>query len=189
MNILFWALLLLMLLVAVVIMIYPLLRVRQSDTIAYKDSNLGLYDDKLAELEADLGEGRIEHEQYQLARQEIDRELLQDIPAESRETASLHYAAQVKRQPALALMISVFLPTVALLVYMKLGMHASTQAQHAQMQQAAVQQQAAESAFGGRNDTQACRAHPATGRFQGRMGHAGARIQTSWPVRIISSSF
>jgi len=143
MNILFWALLLLMLLIAVVILIYPLLRARYSDAIAYKDSNLGLYDDKLAELEADLGEGRIGHEQYQLARQEIDRELLLDIPTESRETASIHYAGQVRRQPGLALMISVFLPMVALLVYMKLGMHASTDMQHAQaMAQAQAQVQA-----------------------------------------------
>ena len=134
MNILFWALLLLMLLVAVVILIYPLLRARYTDAIAYKDSNLGLYDDKLAELETDLGEGRIDHEQYQLARQEIDRELLLDIPTESRENASIHYASQIKRQPGLALMISVFLPMVALLVYMKLGMHASTDMQHAQAQ-------------------------------------------------------
>ena len=125
MNILFWALLLLMLLVAVVILIYPLLRVRRSSAIAYKDSNLGLYEDKLAELEADLGEGRIDHEQYQQARQEVDRELLLDIPTESRDSASLHYGAEVRRQPGLALMISVFLPMVALLVYMKLGMHAA----------------------------------------------------------------
>ena len=132
MNILFWVLLLLMLLLAVVILIYPLLRTRASEAIAYKDSNLGLYDDKLAELEADLGEGRIDHEQYQQARQEIDRELLQDIPTESRDTASIHYAKQIKRQPGLAVMISVFLPMVALLVYMKLGMHASTETGHAQ---------------------------------------------------------
>jgi cytochrome c-type biogenesis protein CcmH len=142
MNILFWVLLLLMLLVAVVILIYPLLRARSSDAIAYKDSNLGLYDDKLAELEADLSEGRIDHDQYQQARQEIDRELLLDIPTESRETASIHYASQVKRQPGLALMISVFLPMLALLVYMKLGMHASTAMQHAQAQsQTQVQSQ------------------------------------------------
>ena len=134
MNMLFWVLLLLMLLLAVVILIYPLLRTKSTAAIAYKDSNLGLYDDKLAELEADLGEGRIDHEQYQLARQEIDRELLLDIPTESRDTASIHYASEVKRQPGLALMISVFLPMVALLVYMKLGMHASTDMQHAQAQ-------------------------------------------------------
>jgi cytochrome c-type biogenesis protein CcmH len=141
MNMIFWVLLLLMLLVAVVILIYPLLRTKSTSAIAYKDSNLGLYDDKLAELEADLGDGRIDHEQYQLARQEIDRELLLDIPTESRETASIHYASEVKRQPGLALMISVFLPMVALLVYMKLGMHASTDMQQAHTQTPVAQAQ------------------------------------------------
>ena len=34
-------------------------RVRRSSAIAYKDSNLGLYEDKVAELEADLGEGGV----------------------------------------------------------------------------------------------------------------------------------
>lgn len=134
MNTLFWIILLLMLLVAVVILIYPLLRVRPSEALAYKDSNLGLYDDKLAELEADLGEGRIEHEQYQLARQEIDRELLQDVPVENRDTAAVHYAARIKRQPVLAMMISVFIPMLAFLVYMQLGMHTSTGMQQTQMQ-------------------------------------------------------
>ena len=133
MNTLFWIGLLLMLLVAVVILIYPLLRVRTSGAIAYKDSNLGLYDDKLAELEADLGEGRIDHEQYQSARQEIDRELLHDIPVESRDTASVHYSNPVRRQPVLALMISLFIPTLAFLVYMQLGMHASTAIQSSQV--------------------------------------------------------
>jgi cytochrome c-type biogenesis protein CcmH len=141
MNMLFWVLLLLMLLVAVVILIYPLLRTKGSAAIAYKDSNLGLYDDKLAELETDLGEGRIDHEQYQLARQEIDRELLLDIPTEGRETASVHYTSEVRRQPGLALMISVFLPMVALLVYMKLGMHASTDMQQAHTQTPVAQTQ------------------------------------------------
>lgn len=141
MNMLFWILLLLMLLVAVVILIYPLLRTKSTAAIAYKDSNLGLYDDKVAELEADLGEGRIDHEQYQLARQEIDRELLLDIPTESRDTASIHYASEVRRQPGLALMISVFLPMVALLVYMKLGMHASTDMQQAHTQTPVAQAQ------------------------------------------------
>jgi len=141
MDIVFWICLLVMLLVAVVILIYPLLRVRPSDAIEYKDSNLGLYDDKLAELEADLGEGRIDHDQYQLARQEIDRELLQDIPAESRESASVHYASRIRRQPGLALLISVFIPMLAFLVYMQLGMHASTEMQHAQVQTQSQPQQ------------------------------------------------
>ena len=154
MNIVFWLLLLVLLLVAVMILIYPLLRVRRSSAIAYKESNLGLYEDKVAELEADLGEGRIDHEQYQLARQEVDRELLRDVPTESTETAPLHYGSVVKRRPGLAVMISVFLPMLALLVYMKLGMHASTKPQfveamanaQAQAQARQAQQQPAQQA-------------------------------------------
>ena len=154
MNIVFWLLMLVLLLVAVMILIYPLLRVRRSSAIAYKDSNLGLYEDKVAELEADLGEGRIDHEQYQLARQEIDRELLRDVPTESTETAALHYGSVLKRRPGLAVMISVFLPMLALLVYMKLGMHASTKPQfveamanaQAQAQARQAQQQPAQQA-------------------------------------------
>ncbi len=144
MNIVFWIALLVMLLVAVVVLIYPLLRVRQSAAIAYKDSNLGLYDDKLKELEADLGEGRIDHEQYQVARQEIDRELLNDVPADSKASASSGCAAQIRRQPGLAMMISVFIPMLSFLVYMQLGMHTSIDGRHAQMQaqaQAQTQQQ------------------------------------------------
>ncbi len=154
MNILFWALMLVMLLVAVVIVIYPLLRVRGSTAIAYKDSNLGLYEDKIAELEADLGEGRIDHEQYQQARQEIDRELLQDVQGESAETASLHYAARVKRQPGLAVMISVFLPMLSLLVYLKLGMHASTKPQFAEAMANAQAQAQAQQAQASRHPEQ-----------------------------------
>ena len=141
MNMMFWALMLIMLLVAIVLLVYPLLRVRGSSSIAYKDSNLGLYEDKVAELEADLGEGRIDHEHYQLARQEIDRELLQDVPEESRGTAGFHYGHQLKRQPGVAMLISVFLPAMALLIYMQLGMHAASEQGPVQQAQQAQQAQ------------------------------------------------
>jgi cytochrome c-type biogenesis protein CcmH len=125
MNMVFWAALLSMLLVAIVILVYPLLRTYRIQSIAYRQSNLELYEDKLKELENDLGEGRIDHERYRVARQEVDRELLQDVPVESRETASLHYNARLVRHPGLALVIAVFLPMASLLIYMQLGMHAA----------------------------------------------------------------
>ena len=179
MNMLFWALLLLMLLVAVMIVIYPLLRVRRSTSIAYKDSNLGLYEDKVAELETDLGEGRIDHEQYQQARQEIDRELLQDVPTESRDTASLHYGLKFKRQPGLAVMISVFLPMLALLVYMKLGMHASTKPQFVQaMTQAqATAQSRSQSSGQSQQSTQAGTVEEMTLALAERLKQQGGSLQ------------
>lgn len=127
MNISFWGAMLLLLLVAIVIMIFPLLRVRKKTSLAYKTSNIKLHEEKLNELNLDLQEDRIDQAAYKIARQELDRELLGDTPAESRETAALHYTAEARKHPALALAIAVFIPALSLLVYMQLGMHADSQ--------------------------------------------------------------
>ncbi|MCW8831526.1 MAG: c-type cytochrome biogenesis protein CcmI [Gammaproteobacteria bacterium] len=132
MNISFWGAMLLMLLVAIVILIFPLLRVRQGQSLAYKTSNIKLHEEKIKELDIDLDEGRIELDEYKIARQELDRELLEDIPEESKETSSQHYTAKARKQPALALAIAVFLPALSLLIYAQLGMHADSEAQQQQ---------------------------------------------------------
>jgi cytochrome c-type biogenesis protein CcmH len=125
MNFLFWGLMLLMLLSAIAIIIFPLLRARsKKSAVAYKDSNLILYEEKLAELDIDLAESRIDQERYRIARQELDRELLDNVPAESSETASEHYTVREKRHPALALVVAVFVPAFALLMYSYIGMRA-----------------------------------------------------------------
>lgn len=134
MNVSFWGLMLLLLLVAIVIVVFPLLRVRKNHSLAYKTSNIQLHEEKLAELNLDLEEGRIDQAAYKIARQELDRELLQDTPEESRETAAHHYSSEARKHPALALAIAVFLPTLSFLVYTQLGMHAASE----QQQQAAV---------------------------------------------------
>lgn len=125
MNIIFWGLLLAMLLVAIILLVIPLLRVRNDNTIAYTQSNLSIHDDKLRELEHDLEDGRIDQEHYRLAKMELDRELLIDIPEETADNASTHYTKKAIRQPALAISIAVFLPLLTLLVYLDLGMHAA----------------------------------------------------------------
>jgi len=123
MNITFWVLMIIMLLLAIGLLVYPLLKARQYSSLAYKESNLKINDEKIKELDIDLEEGRIDQLYYRAAREELDRELLIDIPAESKETASLHYTNAASRHPALALVISVFVPMLALLLYLDLGMH------------------------------------------------------------------
>lgn len=115
-----------MLLVAIGLLVYPILRVRQSSAIAYKESNLNINDEKIKELDLDLKDGRIDQLFYKAAREELDRELLIDIPAESRETAALHYTGAAKRHPALALVITIFVPALVLLLYLQLGMHSAS---------------------------------------------------------------
>lgn len=127
MNITFWLLMILMLLLAIGLLVYPLLRMREKTSIAYKESNLNINDEKIKELDVDLQEGRIDHDSYKLAREELDRELLIDIPLENQQTAAQHYTGSVKRHPALALMIAVFVPMMALLLYLELGMHSASE--------------------------------------------------------------
>ncbi len=123
MNIMFWVLIILMLLVAIGLLVFPLLKVGRNVSVAYKDSNLKINEEKIKELDVDLEEGRIDQGFYNAAREELDRELLIDIPAESKETSAEHYTGSVKRHPAIALLISVFVPMLALLLYLDLGMH------------------------------------------------------------------
>ena len=127
MNIMFWAILIAMLLVAIVILVFPLLKVRDESILAYKESNLKINDEKISELDLDLAEGRIDQTFYKSARQELDRELLIDIPEENQQTAAEHYTNVAKRHPAWALLITVFVPMLALLVYLELGMHAASE--------------------------------------------------------------
>jgi len=144
MNITFWILLILMLLVAIGALVFPVLKVRQSSAVAYKDSNLKINDEKIAELDLDLKEGRIDQLFYKAAREELDRELLIDIPAESKDTAALHYAGTATRHPALALMITIFIPMLALLLYLDLGMHAASEDDFASSQPSADEQASVE---------------------------------------------
>jgi cytochrome c-type biogenesis protein CcmH len=123
MNITFWVLTVLMLLIAIGLLVLPLLKARQYSPLAYKESNLKINDEKIKELDLDLEEGRIDQLFYKAAREELDRELLIDIPDVSKENAALHYTTAASRHPALALVISVFVPMLALLLYLDLGMH------------------------------------------------------------------
>jgi cytochrome c-type biogenesis protein CcmH len=127
MSFYFWLAMLTMLLVAIIILVVPLLRSGKALSFAYRESNLRLHEEKFKELDLDLSEGRIDPAQYKLARQELDRELLGDIPEESKDTAALHYGVEQIKKPAIALTIAVFMPTLAFLVYMQLGMHAASE--------------------------------------------------------------
>jgi cytochrome c-type biogenesis protein CcmH len=126
MSFYFWSAMLVMLLAAIAILVFPLLRPGKTQSFAYRESNLRLHEEKLKELDFDLSEGRIDPSQYKVARQELDRELLGDVPAESKNTAALHYGVEPVKKPAIALSIAVFIPMLAFLVYMQLGMHAAS---------------------------------------------------------------
>ena len=127
MNITFWVLTSMMLLLAIGLLVFPLLKAGQRASVAYKESNLKINDDKIEELNQDLADGRIDQAFYKVAREELDRELLLDVPAESIDTAAQHYVNSAKRHPLLSLSITIFVPMLALLLYLELGMHAASE--------------------------------------------------------------
>lgn len=141
MNVMFWVILICMLFVAIAILVYPLLKVSTKRSLAYKESNLKINDEKIKELDLDLKEGRIDQGFYKAAREELDKELLIDIPAESQQTAALHYSKAATRHPTLALVVSVFIPMVALLLYLDLGMHTASDETFVANQAAPVEKQ------------------------------------------------
>ncbi len=142
MNVTFWLLICLMLLLVIGLLVYPLLKVRSTDSIAYKDSNLDINNQKIKELDIDLKDGRIDQQFYKVAREELDKELLVDIPAESRENASEHYVGVAKRQTMLAIMLGLFVPGLTLFLYLELGMHSASNEEFIAGHQQDAQQQA-----------------------------------------------
>lgn len=139
MNIVFWSLLIVMLLLAIAILAWPLLRINKTAAIAYRQSNLELNRQKVEELDIDLKEGRIDEAMYRSAREELDRELLADIPEESVDNAAQHYTSAAQRQPAAAIMIAIAIPAIAFLTYLELGMHSASDDGFAQQQASAAQ--------------------------------------------------
>ncbi len=142
MNIEFWGTLLLMSLIAITLLVIPLLRVRQRSKVAYRESNVSIFDDKLKELKVDLEDGVIDQAHYQFACNELERELLIDVADESvdRATASV---MPLKRKPVVAVIIAVFVPITAVVLYLNLGMYSAmseaTQAQTAEQGQTQAQ--------------------------------------------------
>lgn len=125
MSVTFWILMLAMLFLAIGLIVLPLVRTSATSSVAYKESNLSIYNSKLQELEKDLEEDRINKEHYMSAVAELDHELLVDVPNESLENAADNYGVVAKPQPVLAMVVAVFLPAFVFLVYMQLGMHAN----------------------------------------------------------------
>jgi cytochrome c-type biogenesis protein CcmH len=82
------------------------------------DSNISVFNDQLAELEADLQNGIISQEQYAQDRDEINRRVLEDFSSLKEETTATRSVSGTRNS---AYVIAVALPVLAIGLYMKLG--------------------------------------------------------------------
>lgn len=120
---LFWTLAGGLMLLAAFFVLLPLWRARTTHADLAKDApptqdavNLGLFRQQLAELDVDLANGKIDPEQHQSARLELERELLHDLD-DAGATATEHGTRGRWLLPLLALAI----PALALVLYQATG--------------------------------------------------------------------
>lgn len=111
----FIALSALMALCAAFIIALPLLHGRQAAAPAQDAANVAIYTDQQAELETDLAQGVLSQAQFDLAKHELERRLLQDVspPAES--------ATTVKPARWPGIVAALMVPLLAIGLYLKIG--------------------------------------------------------------------
>ncbi len=115
---LFWVYVALLTAVALAFLVTPLLRNRGSAGagVSHAASRLTVFRDQLAELDADLVAGTIEREQWEAARADFQRGLLE--VAGDPETSA---AAPVTRSSVAAIALAVALPLAAVSIYLVVG--------------------------------------------------------------------
>lgn len=115
---LFWVYAALLAGVALAFLVTPLMRARArvGAPVSRAASNLTVFRDQFAELDADLAAGSIGREQWEAARGDLQRGLLEDVGA-----PTAIAAVPVKRSRAAAIAIGIALPLVSVLMYLSLG--------------------------------------------------------------------
>ncbi len=113
---LFWVYAALLVGVALAFLLTPLLRSRADATASRSATRLDVYRDQLAELEADLAAGTIDREQWQAARGDLERGLLEDA-----ETPRAEAPVPAKRSKAAAIAVVVAVPLISVALYLGLG--------------------------------------------------------------------
>ena len=107
----------LLLVVALAIMLPPLLRVaKPASAIDRREANLGIFRDQLSELERDRSEGSLAEADFEQARSELQRRLLEEVQPEA---VAATPQGRGGRQTALALLIAI--PLAATAGYALLG--------------------------------------------------------------------
>jgi cytochrome c-type biogenesis protein CcmH len=115
---LFWVYAALLAGVALAFLLTPLMRgrARAGAPVSRAASNLTVFRDQLAELDADLAAGSIGREQWEAARGDLQRGLLEDVGAPAASAP-----APAKRSKAAAIAIGIAVPLVSVLLYLTLG--------------------------------------------------------------------
>ncbi|HIP53000.1 MAG TPA: c-type cytochrome biogenesis protein CcmI [Chromatiales bacterium] len=114
---LFWILAAGLIAVALAFVVLPLLRGLKSKGLAEDELNLAVIKQQLHELEADLEAGNLDQAQYEAAKRDLERELLEDVAGEATATPT---PAKSDGRWAIPLLL-VLLPATSVLLYREIG--------------------------------------------------------------------
>jgi len=112
----FWLAASAMTVIAVMFAVVPLLRNRADTTIDHDEINTAVIREQLKELEEDLAAGKLDEDSYTAARRDLERELLDDVKADTESTSP----AAGSGKWAIGL-VGVLIPAMAVMIYLQLG--------------------------------------------------------------------
>ncbi len=113
----FWSLAAVMVMVALLFVLPPLLRQRNRSAVSRDDLNTKVIKEQLTELDADLAAGKLDQDQFDAARKDLERELLYDL--DSANNAQME--APVRSGRWLTLLLVPAIPLCAILLYQVMG--------------------------------------------------------------------
>lgn len=115
---LFWLMAVLLIALVLAFLLPPLLRNRTGDAspVSRAASNLAVFRDQLAELDSDLAAGTLDKDQWETARADLQRGLLEDVGGPAAGAPALS-----KRSLAAVIAVAVTVPLVSMLLYLGVG--------------------------------------------------------------------
>jgi cytochrome c-type biogenesis protein CcmH len=117
----FWLVCAVLIAIALAFVLPPLLQrsnTEENSTRGLKEANVAVYRDQLSELEEDLQNGLVSHEQYEQDRDEIERRLLEDVAANEISSPGRKPVAESR---AVVYAVALGLPILATALYTRIG--------------------------------------------------------------------
>ncbi len=121
----FWVIVVLLIVAALLFIIPPLFQGEEesitADRVKRDELSIAVFKDQVAELERDLNSGTLSQEQFELAKQDIERELLESTQAEQAMQSGGDEIASAMAAKASAWVIIIALPILTITFYKSFG--------------------------------------------------------------------
>ncbi|MCP4407676.1 MAG: c-type cytochrome biogenesis protein CcmI [Gammaproteobacteria bacterium] len=114
--IVFWSIAAIMMALAVAFVLLPMFRHSKASTVSRDDLNIELIKQQLAELEADLNNGKLDASEYASARKDLENELLYDVSENG-----THTQKPEKSGRWAGILLVILIPLTSVLLYQRIG--------------------------------------------------------------------